>query len=105
MQPASGALRYLHPGRTVPEAVERRPVLSASRGETSPEESSAYRPIVVLNEVAKIFKKILVGRLVKHIEHDEPSLSEAQYLFKVGRSTLDVVNTLKNLTMEAVSMG
>lgn len=34
---------------------------------------SAYRPIVLLDEVGKLFERIVVGRLIEHMERVEPN--------------------------------
>ena len=36
--------------------------------------SSAYRPIVLLNETGKLFEKIIVSRLIRHLEEVGPGL-------------------------------
>ncbi|KAJ0169368.1 hypothetical protein K1T71_015252 [Dendrolimus kikuchii] len=69
-----------------------------------PEDPSAYRPIVLLDEVAKVFEKILASRLVQHLDSGGPGLSEAQYGFRSGRSTLDALFALRSLTREAESI-
>ncbi|CAH2088843.1 unnamed protein product [Euphydryas editha] len=76
------------------------------RKEGRPSDSpSAYRPIVLLDETAKMLKKILAARLVQHLEESGPGLSEAQFGFRAGRSTLDALNALRSLSSEAVASG
>ncbi|CAH2098002.1 unnamed protein product [Euphydryas editha] len=76
------------------------------RKEGRPSDSpSAYRPIVLLDETAKMFEKILASRLVQHLEEAGPGLSEAQFGFRAGRSTLDALNALRALSAEAVASG
>ncbi|CAH2085121.1 unnamed protein product [Euphydryas editha] len=70
-----------------------------------PDSPSAYRPIVLLDEAAKMLEKILAARLVQHLEESGPDLSEAQFGFRAGRSTLDALNTLRALSAEAVASG
>ncbi|CAF4907381.1 unnamed protein product [Pieris macdunnoughi] len=67
--------------------------------------SSAYRPIVLLNEVGKLLERIIVWRLSQHISVVGPDLADAQYGFRVGRSTLEAIGALKHFTMEAVRSG
>lgn len=66
---------------------------------------SAYRPVVLLDETAKLFEKILADRLVRHLEDIGPGLSDAQYGFRAGRSTIDALDALKSLTTNAVERG
>ena len=69
------------------------------------EEPSAYRPVVLLDEAAKAFEKILADRLVKHLDEVGPGLSDAQYGFRAGRSTIDALAALKSLTTAATARG
>ncbi|CAH0713407.1 unnamed protein product, partial [Brenthis ino] len=66
---------------------------------------SAYRPIVMLSEVGKLFERILVARLTQHLEEVGPGLSEAQFGFRAGRSTVDALNALKVRSLAAVEEG
>jgi len=76
------------------------------RKEGRPADSpSAYRPLVLLNETAKLFEKILADRLVQHLEEVGPGLSEAQFGFRRSRSTTDALATLKERTMAALNGG
>ncbi|CAH2088396.1 unnamed protein product [Euphydryas editha] len=76
------------------------------RKEGRPSDSpSAYRPIVLLDETAKMLEKILAARLVQHLEESGPDLSDAQFGFRAGRSTLDALNALRSLSSEAVASG
>ncbi|KAJ0172262.1 hypothetical protein K1T71_012235 [Dendrolimus kikuchii] len=72
------------------------------KGGRPPNDPSAFRPIVLLNEVAKVFEKILAERLVKHLDTVEPGLSETQFGFRRRRSTMDAFETLRTSTDEAV---
>lgn len=63
---------------------------------------SAYRPIVLLGEVSKLFERVLATRLAECME---PGLHEAQFGFRRGRSTLGAIARVRNLAEEAVSRG
>ncbi|XP_072766691.1 uncharacterized protein [Anoplolepis gracilipes] len=65
---------------------------------------SAYRPICLLDEVSKIFERIIAKRLVRHISR-EGGLHEEQYGFREGRSTVDAISRVTSLTEEAVEGG
>ncbi|CAK9813933.1 Putative 115 kDa protein in type-1 retrotransposable element R1DM [Anthophora plagiata] len=69
------------------------------------ESPSAYRPLCLLDEVGKLFERILAARLVSHLSAVGPDLSEEQYGFRKGRSTLDAVKRVRDLAEEAVSQG
>ncbi|XP_063367024.1 uncharacterized protein LOC134655491 [Cydia amplana] len=66
---------------------------------------SAYRPIVLLDEADKLFERIICCRLVEHLRGVGPDLSEHQFGFREGRSTVDAVARIKALSDEAVDHG
>lgn len=66
---------------------------------------SAYRPIVLLDEADKLFERVIAARLVKHLDRVGPNLSEQQFGFRVGRSTIDAIKRVKALSDEAVAQG
>lgn len=51
--------------------------------------SSIYRPLCLLNNVGKIFERILVQQIEAHLT--EGRLADSQFSFHKGRSTNDVV--------------
>ncbi|KAJ0169886.1 hypothetical protein K1T71_014492 [Dendrolimus kikuchii] len=55
------------------------------RKEGRPADSpSAYRPIVLLDEVGKLFERIIVDRLVQHLSTTGPDLADNQFGFRTG---------------------
>ncbi|KAM3960856.1 putative 115 kDa protein in type-1 retrotransposable element R1DM [Aphomia sociella] len=66
---------------------------------------SSFRPLVLLDEVGKLFERVVAHRLVQHLSREGPDLSAAQYGFRGGRSTVDAVQRLKALSDEVVSRG
>ncbi|CAF4951761.1 unnamed protein product [Pieris macdunnoughi] len=66
---------------------------------------SAYRPIVLLPEVGKLFERIIVSRLEKHLQIIGPNLFDTQFGFRRGRSTIDALAKLRDLCEETVSGG
>lgn len=67
-----------------------------------PEQPSAYRPIVLLNEASKLFERVLAARLVECMN---PELHESQFGFCQGRSTIGAIAWVKSLAEAAVSQG
>jgi len=59
---------------------------------------SAYRPICLLDEVGKIFERIIANRLVRHLSQGECNLHEEQYGFREGRSTISRVISLSTIS-------
>ncbi|KAL0803257.1 hypothetical protein ABMA28_017258 [Loxostege sticticalis] len=66
---------------------------------------SAYRPIVLLNEAAKLLERIIAARLNRHLEEEGPDLADNQYGFRRGRSTIDAIERVKALAQEEVARG
>nr|XP_037869632.1 uncharacterized protein LOC119629086 [Bombyx mori] len=69
------------------------------------DEPSGYRPIVVLDEAGKLLERIVAGRLVQHLENIGPNLASNQFGFRRGRSTVDAVLRVRDLTDQACSGG
>ncbi|XP_046977643.1 uncharacterized protein LOC124543463 [Vanessa cardui] len=84
-----------------PDGIPGRVVAIASE-ELGRWHPSAYRPIVLLDEAGKLFERIIAARLVGSME---PGLSEWQFGFRRGRSTLDAVARLREVAEEEVSRG
>jgi len=66
---------------------------------------SAYRPICLLDEVGKLFERIIAGRLVQHLSRNGPDLSEEQFGFRGGLSTIDAIAHLRTLSEQIVGEG
>lgn len=67
---------------------------------------SAYRPICLLGEVGKLFERIIASRLTAHMnQNGDSSLSEEQFGFRQGKSTVDAVDRLKTITEELTTEG
>lgn len=63
---------------------------------------SAYRPIVLLDEVSKLFERVLTARLVRCMS---PDLHPTQFGFRRGRSTIEAIGRVKELAEEAMARG
>lgn len=55
------------------------------------EGASAFRPLCLLNETAKMFERIIVNRLNDHLQD---YLSPQQYGFRKGRGTIDALRSI-----------
>lgn len=63
-----------------------------------PGEEIKYRPICLLNEVAKVFKRIITFRINKYmVENQHAHLSDHQYGFRAGRSTINALLAVKKI--------
>ncbi|XP_067216855.1 uncharacterized protein [Linepithema humile] len=63
-----------------------------------------YRPICFLDESAKLFERVIVSRIHDHLE-STASLSDNQYGFRRGRSTLDAILKLREIVRGELDMG
>uniref|UniRef100_A0A2M4AK35 Putative r1-6 dk n=1 Tax=Anopheles triannulatus TaxID=58253 RepID=A0A2M4AK35_9DIPT len=84
--------RYLDDGEFPDEWKLQRLVLLPKPGKP-PGMSSSSRPLCMLNTVGKVFERIILERLNDTLERDPdgPRLSEQQYGFRKGRSTVDAI--------------
>lgn len=62
-------------------------------------QSHAYRPICLLNAAAKFYEQILSRRITEELE-EKASLSEMQYGFRKGRSTVDAIQRVQQIVTE-----
>lgn len=60
---------------------------------------------MLLDEVCKIFERIIVSRLVRHMTRVGPDLADNQFVFRHGRSTVYAIMRVKVLAEEAVARG
>lgn len=76
------------------------------RKQGRPEHSpSAYRPIVLLNEVGKLLERVVAARIVEHLDSVGSPLSNKQFGFRRGRSTIDALTYLRSRAERAVARG
>jgi hypothetical protein len=62
-----------------------------------------YMPICLLDEVGKLFERIIAARLQPHMGQREFGWHDGQYGFCQGRSTIDAITHAKKATQEMVS--
>jgi len=84
----------------------RRAKLVLLRKDGKPADSpSGYRSICLLDEEAKLFERIIAGRLVRHLEETGPDLHRHQFGFRRGRSTSDAILRVRTFVEGAVREG
>lgn len=66
---------------------------------------TAYRPICLLDEAGKLFEKIIAGRIGTHLRCVGPDLSDSQFGFRRGLSTIDAVLKVREITKRVVARG
>jgi hypothetical protein len=64
---------------------------------------SAYRPICLLDEVGKLFERIIAARLEAHMTERAPGWHDSQFGFRRGRSKVDAVKRVRATTEAMVS--
>lgn len=60
---------------------------------------------MLLYEAGKLFERIFSGRIVRHLSEVSPDLSESQFGFREGCSTIDAMLHLTAVTEGAVGCG
>lgn len=75
--------------------------------EGKPKDSpSAYRPICLLSETGKLLERVIASRLQCHMaQGEEQTLSDVQFGFREGKSTVDAILSLRTLTDKMVEEG
>ena len=71
-----------------------------SKGKKLLDEPSAYRPLCMLDSAGKILKRIMYTRIEAIAEKH---LSDRQYGFRKGRSTVDAISLVVNIAKDAIS--
>lgn len=85
-----------------PESWKRGRLVLLRKGTKPVGEPSSYRPICLLNDVGKLFEFLLVRRVEAHLE-ERGSLSDNQYGFRRGMSTIDAASVLRKKAISAVN--
>lgn len=70
------------------------------------DEASGYRPICLIEEEAKLFERIILGRVTAHLEKSVANdLHARQFGFRRGRSTVDAILCVTGFIKEAWGRG
>ena len=69
------------------------------KGQKPEGEPSSYRPLCLLNDIGKLFERILVRRIGEHLDA-AGGLSDAQYGFRKHRSTVDATLAVRDFLGE-----
>jgi hypothetical protein len=64
---------------------------------------SAYRPICLLDEMGKLFERIIAACLEAHMTERAPGWHDSQFGFRRGRSTVNAVKRVRTTTEAMVS--
>ncbi|CAK1584094.1 unnamed protein product [Parnassius mnemosyne] len=84
--------------RPIPASLEDGEAGPHSEAERPADSPSAYRPVVLLDEVGKLFERVIANRLAEHLAGTGPDLAEHQFGFRKRRSTMDAIMRVRALT-------
>lgn len=79
-----------------PDIWKRQKLVLLPKPGKPPGDPSAYRPICLLDTVGKLLEKVILNRLTKYTESGS-GLSEMQFGFRKGRSTVDAIRTVVDI--------
>lgn len=81
-----------------PERWKRQKLVLLPKHGKPPGDPSAYRPICLLDTAGKLLERIILSRLLVYTERsDNAGLSDSQYGFRKGRSTVDAIRSVTGL--------
>jgi hypothetical protein len=89
----TSTLNYCLRGGVFPRKWKEARLVLLRKGSKPEGLPSSYRPLCLLNDVGKIFERILVARLEDHLER-RGGLADAQFGFRKKRSTCDAAMVL-----------
>jgi hypothetical protein len=82
---------------------EARLVLIKKEGRAS-DSPSAFRSISLLDEAGKLIERVLAACLSEHLSRVGPVLSDCQFGFREGRSSLDAIKRVRSLSESVVQV-
>jgi hypothetical protein len=83
-----------------PETWKTAKLVLIEKPKKNPNDPPKYRPICLLNVLAKIFESLINKRLINEIK-EKGDFNDGQYGFRQGRTTVDAVNRVINLAQQA----
>ncbi|CAB0045379.1 unnamed protein product, partial [Trichogramma brassicae] len=85
-----------------PSSWKRQRLVLLPKPGKPPDEPSSYRPLCMLDTAGKILERIICDRLEAFTERPG-GLSERQYGFRKGRSTIDAIDDVISTAREAIA--
>jgi Reverse transcriptase (RNA-dependent DNA polymerase) len=89
---------------TFPAAWSTATVIAVPKPGKDPERVESYRPIALTSILCKRMERMVNRRLTCFLENNN-HISNQQFAFRKGRSTLDVLFILENEACEAINKG
>lgn len=84
-----------------PSIWKRQKLVLIPKDGKPPENPSSYRPLCMIDTFGKLLEKIICNRLQESVERVR-GLSESQYGFRKGRSTIDAIRVVTELAKNAI---
>lgn len=84
-----------------PDRWKRQKLVLLPKPGKPPSDPSAYRPICLIDTVGKLLEKVILNRLTRYTEA-EGGLSDSQFGFRKGRSTVDAIRAVIDSAKVAV---
>ena len=82
---------------TVPGCWKTSKLVLLPKSRKDPDSTGACRPICLLNEMSKLFERVILARITKHLEEVGPDLQPHQYCFRPRRSTIDAIERVTSI--------
>lgn len=87
-----------------PDKWKNAKVIPILKPDKNPAEASSYRPISLLSSISKLFERIILCRLMNHI-NDNSIFADEQFGFRLGHSTTHQLLRVTNMIRENKSEG
>ncbi|VVC33691.1 Reverse transcriptase domain [Cinara cedri] len=88
--------------KVFPSIWKRAKLVLLHKGPGKPtSEASSFRPLSLLNAAGKLFERLILGRLVVHLNTPGLGLNQRQFGFRRGRSTVGAISRVLGIAREA----
>ena len=91
-----------------PKKSKNAKVIPILKPDKNPAQASSYRPISLLSSISKLFERIILNRMMSHI-NENPIFADEQFGFWLGLPTthqfLRVTNFIRSNKSEGYSTG
>jgi Reverse transcriptase (RNA-dependent DNA polymerase) len=96
---ATAMMNGIFAKETFPEAWKKAVLVLIPKPKKAEETTVKYRPICLLDVMGKVYERLILRRLEKDLQ-EGAGLSEEQYGFRKGRSTVDAIRRVLQLAKE-----
>lgn len=87
-----------------PDSWKNAKVIPILKPDKNPAEASSYRPISLLSSISKLFERIILNRMMTHI-NENSIFADEQFGFRLGHSTTHQLLRVANLIQSNKSEG